>query len=110
MSVRRPGRRYVGFRFDPPSAARRDVSRAIEAAWNAIASGEPLARDGRPRLLVCEQGAGILVVPSAASATMRAALAKPSGSNAGIVLRPVVTSGTIATVKERLGLPLRRPR
>lgn len=107
MSVRRPTRRYIGFRYQPGSASRRKVARAIEHVWDA---GPGDGSKSAPRLLVCEQGSGILVIATAGGDAMRAALSRSSGGGAGIVMEPVVTSGTIITVKERMGLTSRRRR
>lgn len=106
MSVKRPGRRYIGFRYRPGSASRKDVGRAIEAAW---ADGAPEGAPERPRLLVCDGGSAILVIPTPGARAMRAALGRdrPAG---GLKMEPVVTSGTITTVKQRLGLERRRGR
>jgi hypothetical protein len=58
---------------------------------------------------VCESGAGVLVVPTAAAGAVREALGSPPGGSGPVEFQPVVTSGTIASVKERLGIrPARR--
>ena len=99
MSVKRPPKRYVGLRFTPEAATRREVASAVEAAWKAGASPGPA-----PRLLVCESGAAIVVVPRGDERAARAAFgAAPAGAR--VALTPVVTSGTIASVKARLHLP-----
>jgi RNase P/RNase MRP subunit POP5 len=96
VSVKRPPRRYVGLRYAPESAGRREVAAAVEAAWRGTGDG-----GNAPRLLVCEGGAAIVVVGRGEEAAARAALAA-AGKPGAIALTPVVTSGTIATVKERL--------
>ena len=79
---------------------------ALEAAWRRENPGGPAAA---PRLLVCEKGAGILVCPREFASAARAALSKHGGSQA-VRLAPIVTSGTIATVKQRLHLAPKNPR
>jgi len=98
VSVKRPPRRYLGLRYVPDSATRREVAAAIEAAWKGKAEG-----GSAPRLLVCQAGAAIVVVGRGQEAAARAALAAAVKPGA-LSLTPVVTSGTIATVKERLRL------
>ena len=101
MSVKRPPRRYLGLRVSPPGASRREVSAAVEAAWKRSgAAGAP------PRLLVCQGGAAIILVARGQERDARAAVA---GTGGPVSLEAVVTSGTIAAVKERLGVkPERR--
>jgi hypothetical protein len=59
-------------------------------------------------LLVCEGGAGILVVPTPGAPAARERLAEAGPG--GVSFEPVVTSGTIATVKARMGLSTARRR
>jgi RNase P/RNase MRP subunit POP5 len=106
VSAKRPSRRYIGFRFEPPRSSRKDVGDAIERAWRAAA---PPPGVPAPRLLVCEGGLGILMVATPQSALARKALASAS-SGAGIRLASVVSSGTIAAVKRRMLPGQRGPR
>jgi len=101
VSVKRPPKRYLGLRFAPASASRREVSAAVEAAWR-----REKGRAGRaaPRLLVCEDGVGIVVVARGEERAAREALEVPAGVGA-VALVPVVTSGTIAAVRERMAAP-----
>jgi RNase P/RNase MRP subunit POP5 len=99
MSVKRPPRRYIGLRFEPASASRKEVGQAIEACFASARKGDGPAA---PRLLVCEAGAAIVLVPRGEEAGARRALAKQSGG--ALRLTPVVTSGTISSVKLRLSL------
>jgi len=106
MSVKRPSRRYIGFRYDPPATSRKAVGAAVERlAGPEPARGNP---DSRPRLLVCHEGAGILVVATPKAAEVRKAMAARAGSGEPLSMTSVVTSGTIATVKLRLKLSTRR--
>jgi RNase P/RNase MRP subunit POP5 len=98
VSVKRPPRRYLGLRYAPETASRREVGAAIEAAWKGNGDGGIA-----PRLLVCQAGAAIIVVGRGQEAAARGALATAAKPGAPS-LTPVVTSGTIATVKERLAV------
>lgn len=98
MSVKRPPRRYLGLRFTPPAASRREVGAAIEALWKARSEKGTV-----PRLLVCQTGVAVVVVPRGEERQARAAFGA-AAPNARFRFTPVVTSGTIATVKERLAV------
>ncbi|HEX9708358.1 MAG TPA: hypothetical protein VGB42_00040 [Candidatus Thermoplasmatota archaeon] len=84
------------------------MARAVDDAWGAAG---PPAAGARPRLLVCESGTGIVVITTPGGDALREAMARAGQSGPGqglVAVDPVVTSGTIATVKERMGLPRRR--
>jgi len=106
LSKRRPSRRYIGFRIAPSGASRREVQAALDAAWRH--DSRPPA-EVAPRLLVCEAGVGIAVVPTPQASAARRAIAAGS-PRAAVRLTPEVTSGTIITVKERMGVSAKRPR
>lgn len=93
MSVKRPPRRYIGIRYEPQAATRREVTRALESLWR----GGPA-----PRLLVCEEGSAIVLVARGEEARARKLL---EGAGGAVRLEPIVTSGTIAAVKKRLRAP-----
>ena len=106
MSVKRPSRRYIGFRYEPAAAARKSVGAAVE---RLIEAAPPRANpESKPRLLVCHEGAGILVVATAQAAAVRRAIDARAGSQEPLRMTSVVSSGTIATVKLRLKLSTRR--
>jgi RNase P/RNase MRP subunit POP5 len=73
------------------------VGQAIEACFAPSGKGNGAAP---PRLLVCEAGAAIVLVARGEEAGARRALATHTGG--ALRLTPVVTSGTIASVKLRL--------
>jgi hypothetical protein len=90
----------VGLRFAPPTASRREVGGAVEAAWRGHgAKGAP------PKLLVCEGGAAVVVVDRGREREARAAL---DGAKGAVSLSTVVTSGTISAVKRRLAVKAAR--
>jgi hypothetical protein len=98
MSAKRPSRRYIGFRYEPAQATRKDVSAAIEGAWRVVEQG---ARAPPPRLLVCQRGVGIVVVPTPLAPAARAALAR-GGTGGAVKTVSEVSSGTIAAVKRKM--------
>ena len=98
MSAKRPSRRYIGFRYEPLHATRKEVNAALDGAWRAAAA-EPSA--AAPRLLVCQRGVGILVVPTARAAQARLALEWEAREGA-VHMSPVVSSGTIAAIKRKM--------
>ncbi len=77
----------------------------MEEAW---ARAAPPAGAQAPRLLVCEAGRAIVAVPRSLAPLARAAVDAPTKGAGGVALRPVVTSGTVAGVKKRLGLARQR--
>ncbi|HKZ59073.1 MAG TPA: hypothetical protein VJ547_04380 [Candidatus Thermoplasmatota archaeon] len=107
LSAKRPARRYIGLIYAPASATRREVTRAIEEAWSRKGPKGPAPA---PRLLVCEGGRAIVAVPRELAASARLATDAPPPAAGGLSLSPVVTSGTVAAVKARLGLRSPRPR
>lgn len=107
MSAKRPARRYLGLTYEPAGATRKEVTRAIEEGWARV--GAPRGTQA-PRLLVCEAGKAIVAVPrELAPLARRAAEAAPPAAG-GVRVAPVVTSGTVAAVKEHLGLRRQGPR
>ena len=101
MSAKRPARRYVGLTFEPTDASRKDVARAVEEAW--AQAGAPAGAPA-PRLLVCEGGRAIIAVPRDLALVARRAADHKTGLVRGIQMSAVVTSGTVASVKARLGV------
>lgn len=96
--MKRPPKRYIGFLFEPGRATRREVQAALDAAWRRAAPAQPSPM----RLVLCESGTGVLVVPRGRERDARDSLAAPAAGGAGVRITPVVTSGTIAAVKVRL--------
>lgn len=106
MTVRdRSGRhRYIGFTVDAAfRPGREDISRALSEAGR-VAPGGPVQFN----LTVFDGRRGIVKVPHTAKAPAIAALNAIRGigrDRAPVSVRTVVTSGTICTVKARMGIP-----
>ena len=108
MTVReRTGRvRYIGFVIESGRTIdRRELEAALAEASRLLPSVE--GRRSRIELTVYTRGRGILRVPHRSREQVTALVSRIGGAGVGgrqVLLRPVVTSGTICKVKRRLGL------
>jgi RNase P/RNase MRP subunit POP5 len=95
--------RYIGFTVEAPfRPGREDISRALSEAGR-VAPGGPVQFN----LTVFDGKKGIVKVPHTAKAPAIAALNAIRGigrDRAPVSVRTVVTSGTICTVKARMGI------
>lgn len=112
MTVReKSGRhRYIGFTVETPThLGREDLSRALsESARLQLAGKEASGGPLRFQLTVFDGRRGIVKVPHRQKDAAIAALVsimKAGRDGSAVDVRTVVTSGTICTVKARMGIP-----
>ncbi len=102
--------RYIGFTVETQARLNReDISRALSETARLLGAGKPVpSGELRFQLTVFDGRRGIVKVPhyqkDAAIAAL-VAIRKAGRDGSAVDVRTVVTSGTICTVKARMGIP-----